>query len=59
MKKLISSFADSMLSREQMKNFRGGYEQLQDSCGANICTETSDCKPMGCDGKTCTNNKCQ
>lgn len=52
MKKMISNFGASLLSREQMKKVKGGLESL-DACGAASCLGTnSDCEPAGC--KTCS-----
>lgn len=51
MKKMISSFGTSLLSREQMKKVKGGLEG--DACGVASCLgENSDCEPAGC--KTCS-----
>ncbi len=57
MKKMISSFGASLLSREQMKKVKGGL--VGEACGAASCLgDNADCKPAGCttcstsDGKT-------
>lgn len=45
MKKLLMNFADSLLSREQMKKVKGGYDV------DGSCTHTLTCSPIN---KSCT-----
>lgn len=60
MKKIISNFDGLVLSRNQMKNVKGGDDGFEGGCTvAHSCIDTSDCKPVGCDGYKCKDNKCK
>lgn len=63
MKKLLINFADSLLSREQMKKVKGGYGTCSasptncsdkkcdcDTGGSNSCSSTTSTATCNCDG---------
>ena len=50
---MISKFADSLLSREDLKRVKGGYGGAVCSCQVD-----SDCSSMTKCGSKCTNGLC-
>lgn len=58
MKSLLEKFQGNVLSKDEMKNLKGGYNSFIEGCGANACEESTDCLHMhcdgGCHGGTCT-----
>jgi hypothetical protein len=47
MKSVLEKFQCKVLSKDEMKNLKGGRF---DGCGANACEESTDCLHMHCDG---------
>lgn len=58
MKSLLEKFTEKPLSRDEMKDIKGGYNSIIAGCGANYCEASIDCLHMhcdgGCHGGTCT-----
>lgn len=56
MKSFVEKFAKNVLSKDEMKDLKGGNQLQEGACPASSCLNDDDCVYAGC--KTCTANSC-